>query len=540
MFNETGRDLYVPGFETAHHTNAQKGYHTFANLVWGHWSVTGYFNSRVIYAPVAGGGSIFDDQGTRLRDSRNFIGVNYTRDVGKSAKLRWQLNYDQYRYNDRFDYPLDGGQVEDNRTANWGDWVNSQLTYSFAAAPKLGTTTVGVQGSFELRNLQINQDVSPVPRTFLSVSVPDHSGAVFAQQEIPLAVHWTSYLGLRVDHSRNFGSFASPRLALVYQPSEGTAYKLVYGRPSTNPSSFERYYDDNGLAYVANPHLSRETAQAFEASVKRKLRNNLTAIVNAFDYRLRDVIQGVWISDTLMEYQNSGARRSNGVEFEMKASPAWWLQANGSFVVQKSNDGNLGQSLSNSPGRIAKVNLVGSVARNKLIAFGVSRIALEPLAGRLGGGPSGGLHNRPLLFQHCDDGDGDRVGGGEAAEQYLATFLLLVAPVLPGGGRRGRCHDSDLQDGWLEPVAAVAAAHGTGLCLISSAGAPSRRPDRAGDYVIAKRVPLRNPTTLERRRSRRSCSRPGSETGESHIRCQPRPRFVRDRGGGASWSEPQK
>ena len=368
VFNETGRELYVPGNGTAHRFDAQKGYHTFANLVWGHWSFTGYFNSRVMYVPFASGGSIFDDQGTRLRDSRNSIGVNYSREVGQSSTLRWQLSYDQYRYDDRVDYPMDSGQIEDNRTGNWGDWVTSQLTYSFAV-PQFGTTTVGVQGSFEVRSLQINRDVSPVPSTILNISDPDRSGAVFAQQELPLASHWTAYLGLRVDHSRNFGGFASPRLALVYRPSERTSYKLVYGRPFRNPSTYERYFDDS-LYQVANPRLTRETAQVFEGSVERKLRNSVTAIVNAFDYRLGSVIQGVWTSDTLMQYQNAGAQRSSGMEFEAQTSPTSWLQADASFVVQKASEGVLGHGLPNSPSRIGKAKLAGPLVRNKLYLSG--------------------------------------------------------------------------------------------------------------------------------------------------------------------------
>ena len=375
VFNYTGRSLYYPEYDTpedhggvAHHVDAQKGYHTFANLVWGQWSFTGYFNSRVIYVPAAGGNGLFDSQGNRARDSRNFLGVNYTRDVGRSGKLQWQSSYDQYRYNDRFDYLLDNGQIEDNRTGNWGDWVNSRLTYAFPV-PKLGTLTVGIQGNVELRNLQVNEDAAPVPVKNLHISAPDRSGAVFAQQEWSLAPHWTAYLGLRFDHSRNFGNFASPRLALVYQPSERTSYKVVYGHPFRNPSSFERYYDD-GLSYAANPRLTRETAQAFEASVERKLRTNLTAVVNAYDYRLDGVIQGVWISDAIMAYQNTGLRRSAGVEFEVKGSPAWWLDATGSFVVQKASGGDLARRLPNSPDRIGKAQLAVPVVRNKVFLSG--------------------------------------------------------------------------------------------------------------------------------------------------------------------------
>jgi iron complex outermembrane receptor protein len=396
VFNNSGRELGYPDYATsdnpggiAHNVDAQKGYHAFANLTWGHWSFTGYFNSRDIRVPAGGGDTIFDNQGNKAVDSRSFVGVNYTRDLGSSAKLRWQLNYDQYRYNDRWDYPLENGDVEDNRTGNWGDWVNSQLTYS-RPVPRIGTLTVGVQGNYELRNRQVNEDVSPVPVSILDVSAPDRTGAIFAQQECSLARRWTAYFGLRFDHSKNYGSFASPRVALVYRPSEKTSYKLVYGRPFRNPSAFEKYYED-GLAYVANPRLARETAQAVEASVERKLRTNLSAVVNAYHYRLGDVIQSNWISDTVQEYQNSGTRRSTGVEIELRGNPVWWMEAAGSFVVQDASDGDSGRHLPNSPARIGKARLAVPLMKNRIFLSGALQYVSERTT-------TAGAHVRPMAL----------------------------------------------------------------------------------------------------------------------------------------------
>jgi len=104
--------------------------------------------------------------------------------------------------------------------------------------------------------------------------------------------------------------------------------------------------------------------------VERKLGNNVTAIVNGFDYRLRNVIQGEWTSDTFLQYQNANAQRSSGVEFEVRTSPASWLQADGSFVVQAASGGDPGQRLPNSPGHIGKAKLAGPVVRNKLYLSG--------------------------------------------------------------------------------------------------------------------------------------------------------------------------
>ncbi|MDZ7637231.1 MAG: TonB-dependent receptor [Bryobacterales bacterium] len=370
-FNNRGRDLYYPDFDNgeegggiANRVDAQKGYHSFANLSWGRWNFTGYFNSREILVPAGGGGTVLNSEGQFTRDSRNFVGLDYTRSVGKAARIRWDLKYDQYRYNDRWGYPLEDGGIQDNRTGNWGDWVNSQFTYSVPLR-RVGTLTLGAQANVEMRNLQVNDDVSPEPVRYLNVSARDRIGALFAQQEWKISSRLTAYLGLRFDQSRNYGAFASPRLALVYQPSAKTAYKLVYGRPFRNPSAFERFYED-GLAYVANPDLTRETAQALEFSVERKLGANLTGLVNVYDYRLQNVIQAQWISDELIEYQNTGMRRSQGVEFELRGRPVWWLEATGSYVRQAASNPDLEQHLPNSPRSIAKGRAAVPLLRNRL------------------------------------------------------------------------------------------------------------------------------------------------------------------------------
>lgn len=372
IFNNTGRSLFYPDFaapETnggvAENVDSQKGYHTLANLTWGRWNFTGYFNNRDILVPAGGGNTIFNSQGQHVRDSRNYVGVSYTRDAGDGAQVRWQLGYDQYRYGDRWDYPLEDGGVSDNRTYNWGDWVSSQVIYS-RPIPKLGTLTAGIQGTVEFRTLQINRDVSPEPIEYLNIDTPDRIGSIYAQQEWVVGPKVKAYLGARFDASKYYGNYVSPRLALVYQPDGKTSYKAVYGRPFRNPSAFERFYDDQGLSYAANPTLRRETAQAFELSAERKLGQGMTGLVNAYHYDLNNVIQGIYDEFEVMTYYNTGGRRSTGVELELRGRLKDRVDLMGSYVVQKASDRENGRHLPNSPGQIGKVRAGIAMARNKV------------------------------------------------------------------------------------------------------------------------------------------------------------------------------
>ncbi len=371
VFNNGGRTLYYPDFDApetnggiAERVDAQRGYHTLANLTWGGWSFLGSFNARRINVPAGGGESVFNSPGQFSVDSRSFVSSSYTRNVGGNGQLRWQTSYDQYRYRDRYDYPLED-EILDNRSESWGDWLRSQLIYSRPVA-KLGTFTAGVQGIIELRNRQINRDQAPEPALVLDVRAPDRIASVFAQQEWVLRPKLTAYLGLRFDSSGYYGNFASPRLALVYQATGKDTYKFVYGRPFRNPSAFERFYDDNGLSYAANPALSRETAQALEVSWERKLRPDLMGLVNAFHYELNAVIESSMTPEELIFYRNAGTRRSTGVEFELRGRLKQTVELSGSWVTQKPVNVDSGVILPNAPRQLAKARAAVPLVRNRV------------------------------------------------------------------------------------------------------------------------------------------------------------------------------
>jgi iron complex outermembrane receptor protein len=372
FFDNTGQDLNFPEFNSPE-TNygrsidmdGEYGYHTFANLVWKDWNITAYFNNRVKTPPVAWADSVFDDTGSRVRDSRNFVAATYTRESGANRELRWQLYYDSYRYDDRFDYARSDGGLDDIRTLNRGDWVGSELTYRFPVA-KLGDLTLGTQGNFELRNLQEGIQAAPDNSLLSRVSEPDRTFALFAQQEWNLSRRWKAYLGLRFDDSINFGHFLSPRLALVYQRSPKTVYKFIYGRPYRNPSAFERYYDDGGYSQLANPALRQETAHTFEVSAERKLRPNISLLLDLYHYRISNLISAVTLPGNVQQYVNGAQNHSTGIEAELSGKLPQGFEADASFAFDVANDIGTRDDLPNSPRRIGKLRLARAFLKNKL------------------------------------------------------------------------------------------------------------------------------------------------------------------------------
>jgi outer membrane receptor for ferrienterochelin and colicins len=335
VFNTTGAPVEMPEGGLAYGVNGERGYHTFANLVWRRWSFEAYLNSREKQPPEPwAAGALPFERGDRVLDSRNFMLGAYSRQAGRGL-FRLQFYYDNYRYDDRFYFPTDGaGQQEDHRSRSRGDAMGTQATYQVPLGG-VGDLTLGGQFEGDLRNTQ--QDFMHVTgRAFLPpVDRPDLRGAFFAQQEWRVSPAITAYGGARLDCTRAFGCELSPRLAAVYRPRGKTAYKLVYGRPFRNPSAFENYYADYAGAFMASGVLRPETAQTVEASAERKLAPGFTAGVSAYNYRIDRMIEAVLQPGGGWQYGNAGYGRTRGVELELNKAGGR-LEAGGSYAYQSS------------------------------------------------------------------------------------------------------------------------------------------------------------------------------------------------------------
>lgn len=370
VFNIDGSSLRFPGVsQPVTGVNGDKGYHTFANLVWHNWSFTAYFNDRVKQPPLPWGTSALSfARGDSVSDSRNFFLAAWTHNVGP-GKLLWQIYYDQYRYHDRFYYAIDsslpaaGSNIEDLRSIAYGDTIGSQASWQ-VDLKRIGEFTAGMQFDGQLQNLQQNYTVSPQVAYSPAISHPDLKGGVFVQQQWRLSKAIAVYGGLRADRTRNAGTSLSPRLAVVLQQSRQTTWKLVYGRPFRNPSAFEQYYTDGGLAFLANPALRPESAQTLEGSVEHRLSAGLSITAGMYDYRLSNLIAANFNADGVQKFENTSSSRSSGMEFEMDAKAWSRFESNVSYSIGSAKVDN--QSSAGVPSQIAKFRVAAPFWGRKL------------------------------------------------------------------------------------------------------------------------------------------------------------------------------
>lgn len=363
-FNNAGQSLFFPGLGWARNADGERGYHTFASLVWRNWTFTGMLGSREKQVPTGWFGTILGDPGNHIVDKRGFFEATYARDLSAVCKFRWRIYYDQYRYRARYDYALDGG-IADYRDLTNGDWVGSQLAYDFAI-PRVGVLTLGGEVNADIRALQQYYEQSPQQVSILSVDHLDVSYGIFAQQQWQVAAAWTAYFGLRFDDSRLYSDFVSPRVALVYRASARTTYKFLYGRAFRNPNAYEAYYSD-GVTEIGNASLVPERAQTFEADVDHKLGEHWNAVLNAYHYRLGELIEAVATPEGFLQYQNAANGRADGVSAQLNGKPVPWIETTASVALQHAEIADQ-PWLVNSPGCIAKWRAAAPLVHNKLWA----------------------------------------------------------------------------------------------------------------------------------------------------------------------------
>ncbi|MBI3666886.1 MAG: TonB-dependent receptor [Acidobacteria bacterium] len=277
--------------------------------------------------------------------------------------MRWRVYYDQYRYRARYDYALAGG-IQDARDLTAGDWVGSRLSYDFTV-PRVGTLTVGSELNVDLRTLQRYYAVSPQPVEYLHVNNPDILYGLFAQQQWQLSPAWNAYFGVRFDDSKSNARFISPRLALIYQPTDRSTYKFLYGRAFREPNAYEMFYED-GVSLVGNAGLRPEHAQTLEVAAERKLTKDLSGLLTVYHYWLGGLIQAVTLDGGLLQYQNVARNGATGVEVELSGRPAAWIETTASLALQRATNTESNTPMTNSPARVAKLRAAVPFLKSRL------------------------------------------------------------------------------------------------------------------------------------------------------------------------------
>lgn len=367
-YKSGGPTLHFKEFDTpaTHNGNVSndddKYYNLFCTATAGDLSLIATYLPREKGIPTAPWDTVFGDSRTRTLDVMTLVGLEYKHDFTDDFAVKGRVSYHNYYYSG--DYMYDDSGLYVNRDTATGRWLESEL--QFIATPiENHKLTWGIEDQYNAVQDQKNWDSA----VYLNDHRHSNNWGAYIQDEWKIFDKWTFTGGVRYDEYETFGGTTNPRLALVYQHSDATTIKLLYGRAFRAPNAYELYYNDGGVTTKAPDSLNPETIETYEAVLEQKLNKTLSATVSAFHYTMNDVLdQYVDPSDDLLVFKNLRDVKANGIETALLGKWENGVKGRASYSFVEARDGQTNAILVDSPKHLAKFNVISPVINDNLFA----------------------------------------------------------------------------------------------------------------------------------------------------------------------------
>lgn len=336
----------------------------FLKLARGDFTLQAGYGRRVQDYPTADYFTVFNDPNAEVIDRQFYLDIKNRWTLPGDADLLARVYHDDYRFDGIYPYDYGIGYTvldrQYSRNRGWG----SELQYSTMLGERQ-RLVMGAEYRHSAERKILNHDEFGV---YVDVNKSPSENALYAQDEIKLSPQWLLNAGLRRDSHESFGSHVSPRLSLIYQPSEDSSIKLLYGEAFRAPSTFELYYDD-GISQKANPDLGPEIIKTYELALDHYISAKTRLAASLFRYNISDLI-GLETdpADSLLIYRNAASAKAYGVELEAERHWSEQVIARLSYSYQSVKDSANDTRLANSPSRMAKVNISAPLANEWAVA----------------------------------------------------------------------------------------------------------------------------------------------------------------------------
>lgn len=351
-YDSEGRDWFFPEFgATAHGLDTERYGKLFAKFSYQGWTLEGGYMKRPKRNPAAPYDVVFGDSHMETVDTHAFASASYYSALYDHLDISGNLYYGAYDYDGTYPYV---GTLNIDRTR--GRRVGGELrllSAAFAGHKLLG----GIEYQKDLRQLQRNYDLTPRV-DYINTDGTPHKYGVFMQDEYALRDDLLLNAGLRYDHYSAFGGTTNPRLALIYHPSPGNGFKLIYGSAYRAPNAYEMFYGSDTASYKGNPALRPETMRTYEAVLERSFGAAWHGTLSVYHYDVDNLITQITDpSDGKLVFVNGEDIHTTGVELSGEKFWQNGARLKGNVSYQEARDRRTDQWLINSPRVLGKLAL---------------------------------------------------------------------------------------------------------------------------------------------------------------------------------------
>jgi len=287
-------------------------------------------------------------------DDRYYLEASYRKELKKNNLLTIRAYYDDYCY--KGFYPSGGIDVFDR---SFGRWAGSEIQY-YMETGKRNSIISGIEYKYVFRADYKEWDNSAV---YFNKNFPFSFFSLYTHDQFTITRNLTFTGGLRYDHYSIFGHDFSPRAAIVYKYSEASSLKLLYSKAFRIPNIYESFYASEN-DHKSNPDIKPEKINAFELAWGHNINEQLYGSLSLYRFTMKDLIDlTLDETDGLTVFRNIAEARGTGLELELRYQSS--KRSNGfiNFSLQKAEDPDSGELLSNSPEIMVKSGLVFPLPR---------------------------------------------------------------------------------------------------------------------------------------------------------------------------------
>ena len=305
--------------------DAESAYRAGLRLAAGTAALDASYTYREKEVPTALFDTVFDPAQNGATDRR----VTSTDDRRGYVEARWHGGagpigietrgaYDVQQYYGVYPYDDGAGDAFVFTDAGGGRWLTGETRLSFTGfSQKL---TLG--GEVASHRVEQSFDDEDDGADDFSDQREFTNASAYGVEQINIGDRALVSAGVRADRFGWESDVAiSPRLGLVVKPYPGGYTKLVAGRAFRSPSTYELFYNDDGLTQVAPDALDPETIWTGELEHTHEIDARSYVIASLFGSQIQGLINLGVNEDGLLEYENSSDEiLSIGGELELRVT----------------------------------------------------------------------------------------------------------------------------------------------------------------------------------------------------------------------------
>lgn len=329
--------MSVDGSDTSRRTDHERGDQFYLKYESGNWVASLLYGDRV-KGLSAYPGTVFGDPGSQYRDMHTLADATMTRPI--DAANLWKLRLFTGRYAFRGDFVMDYPPVTVNQDGADSRWwgVESQLFSQQFAAHRL---VAGVELQSSPHRDQTNIDVSPAA-TYLDDRRSSTRRSLFAEDQWEWSPTFAMTMGLRWDRITSESKFTqfSPRLAMVWRPTDKVVLKFIHGTGFRPSNAFEAFYAMEGtVGYKGNPALRNERVRGNELVLELRPSPATRFTASAYANQASDLlVQRLDPQDNKLVFENVGSMRTQGLELELERVWTQGAHLRASYSLQHARD----------------------------------------------------------------------------------------------------------------------------------------------------------------------------------------------------------